>query len=158
MSIAKTHLSLNVKNVARSMEWYEAFFGVPAYKRRPGYASFDLQVPLLKLALQEHDAGRGGPLNHLGILVDSKEEVDAAKSRLETAGLVTFSEENVTCCYAKQDKIWVRDPDGNAWEVYTLTDDMIDEEHSHEDAEVSACCAENAVRSDAACCATGCCE
>ncbi|MBX3117519.1 MAG: VOC family protein [Fimbriimonadaceae bacterium] len=143
MSITKTHLSLNVKDVEKSAHWYEVFFGVPTHKRRPGYANFDLDQPALKLALQQIDAGTGGPLNHLGILVPNTEEVLAAKTRLEEAGLITFSEENVTCCYAKQDKIWVRDPDGNAWEVYALLDDMQDDDHddhAHGEVDASQCC------------------
>src|SRR5437588_6732804 len=112
----KTHLSLNVKDVERSAAWYETFFGVPTHKRRPGYANFDLESPALKLALQEQETASGGPLNHLGILVPTTAEVLATKERLETAGLITFSEENVSCCHARQDKIWVRDPDGNPWE------------------------------------------
>jgi catechol 2,3-dioxygenase-like lactoylglutathione lyase family enzyme len=140
MTVVKTHLSLNVTDVERSVAWYESFFGVAAHKRRPGYANFDLEAPALKLALTEHDAGKGGPLNHLGILVPSTDEVNAAKERLETSGMVTFSEENVTCCYALQDKIWVRDPDGNAWEVYTLLDDL-DDDHVEEDhTEKETCC------------------
>lgn len=157
MSVVKTHLSLNVKDVEKSARWYEVFFGVSAHKRRPGYANFDLEQPALKLALQEKDAGTGGPLNHLGILVPSTAEVLAAKLRLEEAGLVTFSEENVTCCYAKQDKIWVRDPDGNAWEVYALLDDMQDEDiHEHvgeaccADPKGSACC-DDATQREACC-------
>jgi catechol 2,3-dioxygenase-like lactoylglutathione lyase family enzyme len=132
-------LSLNVRDVDTSTRWYETFFGQVAHKRRPGYANFDIESPGLKLALQEApDRACGcGQLNHLGILVGSTDDVLAAKQRLEKAGLVTFSEENVTCCYARQDKIWVRDPDGNAWEVYALLDDMLDD-HSHE--EVGACC------------------
>lgn len=139
---AKTHLSLNVKDVERSAHWYETFFGEPAHKQRPGYANFDLANPPLKLALQQRDAGTGGPLNHLGILVASTVDVEAAKERLERAGLVAFSEENITCCYAKQDKIWVRDPDGNAWEVYTILDDLEspDDDHDREGHEVGACC------------------
>ena len=134
MAVAKTHLSLNVTDVDRSTAWYEAFFGMSAHKRRPGYANFDVSEPPLKLALNENVVAQGGPLNHLGILVPSTAEVDAARKRLEDAGLVTFSEENVTCCYALQDKIWVRDPDGNAWEVYALLDDLDDDDHDHEDA------------------------
>ena len=131
MSAVKTHLSLNVSDVDRSTTWYETFFGVTEHKRRPGYANFDLEAPALKLALNETTVEKGGALNHLGILVPSTDEVLATKNRLEDAGLITFSEENVTCCYALQDKIWVRDPDGNAWEVYTLLDDMNDEDHEH---------------------------
>lgn len=150
MSAVKTHLSLNVTDVERSAAWYEAFFGKPVHKRRPGYANFDLEAPSLKLALQESKPEGRGALNHLGILVPSTEEVNAAKERLENAGLVTFSEDNVTCCYARQDKIWVRDPDGNAWEVYTLLDDMLDE-HEHEAEGVSSCCADGKAGD---CCAT----
>ena|SRR5579871_5263268 len=157
MAVVKTHLSLNVTDVERSTKWYEAFFGVAAHKRRPGYANFDLDAPALKLALNQHDSGTGGPLNHLGILVPSTEEVHAAKARLEEAGLVTFSEENVTCCYALQDKIWVRDPDGNAWEVYTLLDDMEDHDHDDHAVEPGACCVPQGAE---ACCSkeTGCCQ
>ncbi len=137
---AKTHLSLNVTNVENSAAWYETFFGQPTHKRRPGYANFDLENPGLKLALQEKDNGRGGPLNHLGLLVASTDDVLAAKNRLESAGLATFSEENVDCCYARQDKIWVRDPDGNAWEVYTILDDMMDQPAESCCGAESTCC------------------
>jgi catechol 2,3-dioxygenase-like lactoylglutathione lyase family enzyme len=154
-NVAKTHLSLNVADVERSAAWYEVFFGVPVHKRRPGYANFDLESPALKLALQEKAPSSGGPLNHLGILVSSTAEVLAAKERLEKSGLITFSEENVTCCYALQDKIWVRDPDGNAWEVYALLDDMEeddDHDHEHEAEAVAACCTPEAMPMDIPCC------
>ena len=141
MVVAKTHLSLNVTDVEKSAAWYEAFFGVTTHKRRPGYANFDLESPPLKLAIQAGKHEGTGTLNHLGILVESTDEVLAAKTRLEGAGLITFSEENVNCCYAKQDKIWVRDPDGTAWEVYALLDDLIEEEdHEHDQAEEGTCC------------------
>lgn len=152
MNAVKTHLSLNVSDVEKSAAWYEAFFGQPVHKRRAGYANFDLDSPGLKLALQESKPEGRGALNHLGILVPSSEEVAAARDRLEKAGLVTFSEENVTCCYARQDKIWVRDPDGNAWEVYTLIDDMMEGDH-HEEAEgVSGCCKGDTKAKAESCC------
>jgi catechol 2,3-dioxygenase-like lactoylglutathione lyase family enzyme len=120
----KLHLSLNVRDVERSTAFYEAFFGQAPHKRRPGYANFDLTMPALKLALTEQEFSQSGSLNHLGILVPSTAEVQAARERLAASGLVTFDEENVTCCYARADKVWVRDPDGNAWEIYTILDDM----------------------------------
>ena len=125
----KTHLSLNVSDLERSVRFYEAFFGVPAHKRRPGYANFDLNEPPLKLALNERADVQGGigPLDHLGLQVPARGDVDAARERLRTAGLATFDEKDTTCCYALQDKVWVHDPDGNAWEVYVLLDDMQDE-------------------------------
>jgi len=142
-SVTKTHLSLNVSNVNHSAAFYEAFFGVPAHKRRPGYANFDLSDPPLKFALQEHTPQAGiGSLNHLGLQVATATQVQEAKARLEASGLVTFDETDTTCCYARQDKVWVHDPDGNAWEVYVLLDDMLDD-HEQE-AGNAACCAASA--------------
>lgn len=132
--ISKTHISLNVSDVARSVAFYEAFFGVPAHKRRPGYANFDLATPALKLALNEAEPGTMGRsrLDHLGIVVGTKAEVDATRARLESSGLVSFDEGDTVCCYARQDKVWVTDPDGNSWEVYVLLDDMADEDDHEE--------------------------
>jgi catechol 2,3-dioxygenase-like lactoylglutathione lyase family enzyme len=129
----KMHLSLNVSDLPRSVAFYEAFFGVAPHKERPGYANFDLETPPLKFALNEHPIKRGnGPLSHLGFHVPTAEHVHAAKARLIDAGLATFDETDTTCCYARQDKIWAHDPDGNAWEIYVLTDDLLDDhEHNH---------------------------
>jgi catechol 2,3-dioxygenase-like lactoylglutathione lyase family enzyme len=126
MTAAKTHISLNVSDVTRSVAFYEAFFGEKAHKVRPGYANFDLSTPALKLALNESGAGVGGPLNHLGIVVESTEAVAAARERLGAAGLIALDEGDTVCCHARQDKVWAKDPDGNAWEVYTILDDMQD--------------------------------
>ena len=125
--MTKTHISLNVRDIDQSVAFYEAFFGAAAHKRRPGYANFDLTEPALKLALtQNPPAAESGPLNHLGILVDTKEQVDGARARLGALGLIDNDEGDTVCCHARQDKFWVRDPDGNPWEVYTLLDDDLD--------------------------------
>jgi catechol 2,3-dioxygenase-like lactoylglutathione lyase family enzyme len=156
MSSAKIHVSLNVRNVEAAVHFYEAFFGVPAHKRRPDYANFDLTVPPLKLALQEvPDLQAGTPvaeneppvqntgaLSHLGILMNTKQEVDAVRERLITSGLATFDEGDTVCCYARQDKIWAHDPDGNGWEVYTLLDDQQEESTNRASEEAITCCAE----------------
>ena len=131
--MAKIHLSLNVSDLARSVAFYQVFLGVLPHKERPGYANFDVVEPPLKLALNEHpvtlDTGR---LSHLGILMETSSLVQAAKERLQAAGLATFDETDTTCCYARQDKVWVHDPDGTAWEVYVITDDLEeDDEHDH---------------------------
>src|SRR5438477_6679371 len=105
MTAAKTHLSINVSDVERSVRFYEACFGTAAHKRRPGYANFDLDLPPLKLALNEAKVSKGGALNHLGILVPSVDDVSAARERLIKSGLATFDENDVTCCFAKQDKV-----------------------------------------------------
>jgi len=151
---AKTHVSLNVRDVERSVAFYEAFFGVPAHKRRPGYANFDLTNPPLKLALQTASPAEGlGALSHLGIQVGTAAEVQAARERLIASGLASFDEGDTVCCYARQDKIWAHDPDNNGWEVYTLLDEMNDEEDDHfaqaamsppAATDGSACCAASA--------------
>ncbi|GAB4460279.1 MAG: ArsI/CadI family heavy metal resistance metalloenzyme [Armatimonadaceae bacterium] len=124
----KTHISLHVRDVEHSVAFYEAFFGVSAHKRRPGYANFDLAEPPLKLALQQadHDTPRLGSLSHLGIELETAEEVQRFRERLTASGMVAFDEGDTVCCYARQDKVWVTDPDGNSWEVYVLLDEMND--------------------------------
>lgn len=149
MTTPKTHISLNVGDVERSVAFYEAFFGVPAHKQRPGYANFDVDRPPLKLALNEAAPSEAGTprLSHLGVQVGTRDEVEKARVRL--ASVVTFDEGDTVCCYARQDKVWVTDPDGNSWEVYVLLDEMDDEEDGHFvpgglTAEVrSACCPED---------------
>lgn len=144
--IPKTHISLNVKDVERSVAFYEAFFGQPVHKRRPGYANFDIAYPPLKLALNElAPVDQGTPrLSHLGIQVGTEIEVNTTRERLETSGVVMFNEGDTVCCYARQDKVWVTDPDGNSWEVYVLLDEMDDVDDHHFNAqgkaEASACC------------------
>lgn len=122
MNILKPHVSLNVTNVDASVTFYEKAFGVAASKRRPGYAKFDLTAPLLNLTMQE--APRTGVnASHFGIQVASTEDVAAAWARFKDAGLETKTENDTTCCYALQDKVWVEDPDGNAWEVFVVKAD-----------------------------------
>ena len=126
----KMHLSLRVADLEKSVEFYRAFFGVAPHKTRPDYANFDLQNPPLKFALTQtltqtpHQSG--GALDHLGFQVESLAELDSFVTRLKSAGLATFDEADATCCYAKQDKVWAHDPDGNEWEIYLLTDDLSD--------------------------------
>ncbi len=122
MQILKPHVSLNVSNIDASVAFYERAFGVSASKRREGYAKFDLQEPSLNLTMVQ--APRTGlNASHFGVQVASTEDVLAAKARFEAAGLSTRSEENTSCCYAVQDKVWVEDPDGNAWEVFVVKAD-----------------------------------
>lgn len=123
------HLSLRVAELERAVRFYEAFFGVAPHKVRAGYANFLLTDPPLKFALTEGAVQRGaGNLDHLGFQVASAGELVAFKDRLKTAGLATFDEKDAVCCHARQDKMWVHDPDGNEWEIYVVTDEMEDED------------------------------
>lgn len=126
--MSRVQLALNVADLDRSVEFYATLFGTQPHKRRPGYANFAIAEPPLKLVLIEVPADRRGAgtaqaLNHLGIEVDSSAEVEAGAARLRDAGLATFDERDTTCCHALQDKVWVHDPAGAPWEVYTVKDD-----------------------------------
>ena len=115
----RAHLSINVGNVARSVEFYAKVFGQEPQKRTGDYAKFDLKNPALNFSLLAAAGGRApSRVNHLGIEVDSEAEVAEWKTRLEAQGVPTISEEKTDCCYALQDKIWFADPDGNSWEVF----------------------------------------
>ena len=145
MNVLKPHVSLNISNIDASVAFYEKVFGISATKRRPGYAKFDLQEPSLNLTMQE--AARSGVnASHFGVQVASTEDVAAAWSRFQAAGLKTFTEENTTCCYAMQDKVWVEDPDGNMWEVFVVTGDAATM-HDAPQKTVAACCAPSALPS-----------
>lgn len=122
MNVLKPHVSLNVSDIDASVAFYEKVFGVAASKRRPGYAKFDLATPSLNFSMVE--APRTGlNASHFGIQVASSEDVASAWARFKQAGLATRTEENTTCCYALQDKVWVADPDGNEWEVFYVKAD-----------------------------------
>src|SRR5690242_1543913 len=118
------HLSLNVSDLGRSVAFYRTLFGVEPAKLRADYAKFEPDDPPLVLSLEPTPRGAGGALNHLGFrLADSKALVDMQR-RLELAGIRSQREEGVECCYARQTKFWVHDPDGTMWEVYTLDEDI----------------------------------
>jgi catechol 2,3-dioxygenase-like lactoylglutathione lyase family enzyme len=130
----KAHLSLKVRNVEQSVRFYRKMFGIEPSKVRTGYAKFDVQNPPLNLALNEAPATGRGALSHLGIQVASTEDVLATRQKWNDAGLSTRDEMQTNCCYAVQDKTWVSDPDGNAWEVFVVLEDNL--------AESVACCGE----------------
>jgi predicted enzyme related to lactoylglutathione lyase len=127
MAVLRPHLALTVTDVERSIPFYEALFGTAPEKRRPGYAKFSVSEPSLKFTLTQGRRSELGAFNHAGIQVQTTEDVLAAKERLTSAGLAAFDEMDTTCCYARQDKIWVRDPDGTPWEVFVTHEDT--EEH-----------------------------
>ena len=121
MSMLKTHVALNATDIAKSVAFYRAMFGVEPVKYKSDYAKFDIANPPLNLTLnQAISVNTDGGLSHLGIQVNSTQEVEAAINRFNEAGLDLFTEENTDCCYALQDKVWVSDPDNNKWEVFVV--------------------------------------
>lgn len=126
--MTRVQIALNVSDLESSITFYSSIFGVGPHKRRPGYANFEVSQPPLKLVLVETDeatrgSGPAGALNHLGVELGGTDEVAAARERVAAAGLASFDEEDTTCCYALQDKVWVHDPAGTPWEFYTVKDD-----------------------------------
>ena len=142
--MSRVQLALNVPDIEQAVAFYSKLFATEPAKRRPGYANFAIADPPLKLVLFEH-AGAETRLNHLGVEVPSTDDVTAARARLGGEGLDTV-EENGTCCFAKQDKIWVDGPDG-AWEIYTVLEDS-------ETFGASSTHVEDAVESGDLCCAS----
>lgn len=119
--MSRVQLAINVPDLAAAIAFYTRLFGVEPHKVRTGYANFEVADPPLKLVLVERaDANQ---LNHLGVEVETSAEVSAETQRLATAGFNTVVEESTVCCHAEQNKVWVRDPAGIRWEVYTITND-----------------------------------
>ena len=123
MGALRPHLALTVTDVERSIPFYEALLGVAPEKRKPGYAKFSVAEPALNFTLNAGERKGLGAFNHAGIQVASTADVLAAKERLVAAGLAAFDEMDTTCCYARQDKICVHDPDGTPWEVFATHED-----------------------------------
>ncbi|MFF7385794.1 ArsI/CadI family heavy metal resistance metalloenzyme [Streptomyces griseoluteus] len=121
--MARAQLALRVSDLEASITFYSKLFGTEPAKRREGYANFALTEPPLKLVLIEGEPGEETRLDHLGVEVESTDQVNAATSRLKDAGLATFEENDTSCCYALQDKVWVHGPGKEPWEVYVVKAD-----------------------------------
>src|SRR5436309_418627 len=134
VSALKAHLAINVRNVEQSLEFYKKLFGIEPSKVRTGYAKFDVQNPPLNFTLNEVPFDSAGALSHMGIQVSSTEDVLATRQHWAAAGLITRDEMQTDCCYATQDKTWVRDPDGNEWEAFVVLQDNLPEKSAMEGA------------------------
>jgi catechol 2,3-dioxygenase-like lactoylglutathione lyase family enzyme len=150
-TISRIHMGLAVRNLERSVAFYRTLFGQEPTKTRPRYAKFEVAEPPVNLALNEVGGATGpnNPVAHFGIQVKSTEAVGQTGDRLKGAGLETAVEDNVTCCYAVQNKVWATDPDGNKWEVYVVLDNDGRQHHAS-----SGCCADkpDCCEDKAACC------
>ena len=145
--MSRLQLALNVSDLDEAIAFYSKLFAAEPAKLRPGYANFAIADPPLKLVLVEDATARGhgvgGALNHLGVEVETTDEVAEASGRLSGEGLETEVEEQTNCCFAIQDKVWVNDPDGAPWEVYTVLADAPAESGIAGD---GACCIPEAIR------------
>lgn len=147
----KMHVSLNVADVAKSVDFYRTFFGVEPVKLKHDYAKFELADPPLNFTMNERqpdDTGDHARLSHLGFQVEGPEGVEAARKRLSAASMISRDEEDTVCCYARQDKVWATDPDGNRWEVFFVMEADVDAASFQGD----ACCVPVQETADGSCC------
>ncbi|MFY1688024.1 ArsI/CadI family heavy metal resistance metalloenzyme [Plantactinospora sp. WMMB782] len=121
--MSRVQLALRVSDLEGSVAFYSKLFGVEPAKRRPGYANFAIEEPPLKLVLLEGAPDQPTVMDHLGVEVFDGDDVTAATERLSSAGLITLTENDTSCCYAVQDKVWVRGPGNEPWEVYVVKGD-----------------------------------
>jgi catechol 2,3-dioxygenase-like lactoylglutathione lyase family enzyme len=153
--MSRVQLALNVANLDDAIAFYSKLFAAEPAKVRPGYANFAIAEPPLKLVLIEGD-GVTGTINHLGVEVESTADVLAARERLADAGLATAIEDEVECCFAKQDKVWVDGPDGEPWEIYTVLEHVempAGQLRAVEPEDGAGCCAPDAqVAANLGCC------
>jgi catechol 2,3-dioxygenase-like lactoylglutathione lyase family enzyme len=142
--MSRVQLALNVSDLDAAVGFYSKLFAVTPTKREPGYANFAIVDPPLKLVLVEQSAVRDhgvvGALNHLGVEVGTTDAVIDTTTRLRGEGLDATEEMGTTCCFAVQDKVWVEDPDGAPWEVYTVLADAPTETGLRGDGSDGSCC------------------
>ena len=122
MTVA-VHISLNVTDLAASLRFYRALFGLEPSKLMGDYAKFELSQPALVLSLIPQPAQGGNPINHVGIKLDLASELEPFESRLLANGYTPQREVEVECCYSRQSKVWAADPDGTHWELYVIEAD-----------------------------------
>lgn len=117
--MSRVQLALNVTDLEAAIAHYSTLFGTPPAKVKPGYANFAIAQPPLKLVLIENTEAEQGSINHLGVEVETREEVVSELARLTAAGLGSVVENETTCCYAVQDKFWVEGGPTD-FEIYTV--------------------------------------
>lgn len=132
----KAHVAIHVKDVSASVAFYRKLFAIEPCKVRTGYAKFDVANPPLNFTLNEGACAEQGALSHLGIQVESTADVMVVRDDWVKRGLLPRDEMKTECCYALQDKAWVRDPDGNEWEVFAVLKDNLPEKP----AAAKSCC------------------
>lgn len=141
--MSRVQLALNVSNIDEAVAFYSKLFNTEVNKRKPGYANFAITEPPLKLVLIEGEGG--GTLNHLGVEVETAEEVEAAELRLSADGVATTGVDDTTCCYALKTETWVNDPDGAPWEWYVKTGDAEQMSNTLREGDSGQCCSPAAI-------------
>ena len=114
------HVNLSVENLAESLRFYTALFGMEPTVRKDDYAKWMLDDPRVNFAIAQR--GQVPGVNHLGFQVDSAEELTAMRAQLTRADHELVEQTGASCCYANSDKYWITDPEGIAWETFHTLD------------------------------------
>jgi catechol 2,3-dioxygenase-like lactoylglutathione lyase family enzyme len=110
------HVHVAVSDLAQSIRFYSTLFGADPAVTKPDYAKWMLEDPRINFAISTGRTRVG--INHLGLQTDSDAELETLNEQLQRADVETSEEKNVTCCYARSNKYWVKDPAGVAWETF----------------------------------------
>ena len=136
----RMHVSLYVSDLAKSIEFYNSFFGVTPVKEKPAYAKYILENPSLIISFVENKERVQQNFGHLGFQVESVEDLNIKLWEAKKKNIVSKEETGTNCCYAKQDKFWATDPDGVQWEVYYFHEDAEFNDPHYEMNEATVCC------------------
>jgi catechol 2,3-dioxygenase-like lactoylglutathione lyase family enzyme len=142
------HLHVSVPDLAQSIPFYATLFGAAPSVVKPDYAKWMLEDPRVNFSISERGAAAG--VDHVGIQVETADELGELAARLKAAGAETIDEQGAHCCYATSDKSWVRDPGGVRWETFFTFGEATTYGEDHAPAAAS-CCA-GAPTPAAACC------
>jgi catechol-2,3-dioxygenase len=112
----RMHVHVGVEDLAASTQFYSALFGAEPSVTRPDYAKWMLEDPRVNFAISVGHAGKG--IEHLGIQVETADELADVYDRLQAVGRPVLEEGATTCCYAESEKSWVSDPQGVVWEAF----------------------------------------
>jgi catechol 2,3-dioxygenase-like lactoylglutathione lyase family enzyme len=140
MNYPRMHLSYYVSSLDQAVDFYNSFFGKPADKLKKDYAKYDLNSPNMVFSIIESPEKVKQDFGHMGVVVETEQEFERFRSTAREQGLNFKEEMCSTCCYARQDKVWVSDPDGYEWEVYLFHEDLENESVLDTMEEYALCC------------------
>jgi predicted enzyme related to lactoylglutathione lyase len=115
----RMHVHVSVESIKDAIQFYSTLFAAQPAVMKPDYAKWTLDHPRVKFAISAR--GREPGLHHLGIQVESQDELQEVYGRLHQAGGDIFEQGQTTCCYAKSEKSWIDDPAGISWETFFTT-------------------------------------
>jgi catechol 2,3-dioxygenase-like lactoylglutathione lyase family enzyme len=133
------HVHVAVDDLGKNIRFYSALFGAPPTVEKSDYAKWMLDDPRINFAISRRGGAAG--VNHLGFQVDSAEDLQALRAKVDAADIAARDEAGANCCYARSDKYWVQDPQGLAWETFHTLGDIPVFGEPAAPAQPAACCA-----------------